>query len=307
MPLQPDLRALLDRLPPEASLEVTEMPLHKALATLRNRPDPVIEVANAPAIEEAAIDGLAGPVPIRIYRPAGRPRGTVLNFHGGGWVCGAISNDDYFCKLLARDSGCVVVSADYRLAPEHPYPAALEDAWAALEWTVAQTSRWNAPEGRIALTGCSAGGNLVAALTIKARDARGPAIAGQILLYPALDARANNPSYEENGEGYLLSASTMRWFWDLYLPLPGMRDDPLASPQVGDVTGLPPALILAASHDPLRDDAAEYAAKLTQAGVPVEHHCYDGLIHGYFRLIPDAPWVGDTIARCTALLKRAFA
>lgn len=305
MTLEPGIKKLLDSLPPEASLEVTELPLEQALSTLRSRPDPVIPVDNPPDIEDRTIPGPEGEIAVRIYRATQiRPKGIVVNFHGGGWVSGAITNDDFFCKLLARESGYVVVSVDYRLAPEHPFPAAIDDANAAVSWAAGKASELGVDSGGVVVSGCSSGANLAAACAVRARDEGGPAIDGQILLYPALDATCKSPSFEANAEGYLLSARTMRWFWTQYLQGDENRDNPYASPLEADLAGIPRALIFSAGYDPLRDDAKAYADKLAESGVEVEYHCYDGLIHGFFRLIPTAPWVDQTIERCCRFLER---
>jgi acetyl esterase len=223
-----------------------------------------------------------GPVPMRIYRPEGERIATLLFIHGGGFVIGDLESYDAQCRLLCNRVGVTVVSVDYRLAPEHPFPAGVEDALAAFDWVVE-----NEP-GPIVVGGDSAGGNL-SAVTAQAR--RDSDIAAQLLIYPAADLLNEYPSMEQNGEGLFLTRDDMDWFHHHYLgDDEAARSDPRASPLLADdLSGLPPALVYTAEYDPLRDAGNAYAEALSTAGVKVVHRCFEGLIHGFFGLGPFSP------------------
>jgi acetyl esterase len=222
----------------------------------------------------------AAVVPGRLYRPdGGTPRATVVYLHGGGWVTGDLDYSDPLCRHLAADAGCEVLSVDYRLAPEHPFPTPFEDAYGALLWAAAELA-----EGRpLVVAGDSAGGALAAACALRARDEDGPRLAGQLLLYPVLDADFTRPSYILN-QGMILGPAEMGWFWDHYLPDAGARAPAYARPlQAPDVAGLPPTALVVADLDPLRDEGLAYAARLTESSVPVRLRHVPGLVHGYLR------------------------
>ncbi|WP_436344888.1 alpha/beta hydrolase [Natronorubrum sp. FCH18a] len=258
--------------------------------------DPVVDLES---VEDRTIDGPDGEVPIRIYDPGtvgdasagtdadgGRP--LILHFHGGGWVIGSIETHDNTCRKLANDSGYPVVSVDYRLAPEHPFPAGLEDCYAALEWAVDAAPDLAADPDRIVLAGDSAGGNLAAATALLSRDRGGPEIAYQLLVYPGTGDATETDAYEENGEGYVLSADDMSWFREQYLAREIDRGNVYAWPRLAnDLSGLPPATVLTAGFDPLRDDGAAYAKRLEDAGVPVIYRNYDDMVHGFFGMISE--------------------
>ena len=211
---------------------------------------------------------------MRIYRPATEPVATLMYLHGGGFVIGDLDTHDAICRKLCSCADVVVVSVDYRLAPEHPFPAAVEDAEAALDWVLSHE------EGPFLVGGDSAGGNL-ATLTAQSRDG----LAGQLLIYPVTDFVTEHPSIEENGEGKLLTRDDMEWFHGHYVQEDQMSD-PRASPALGDLEGLPPTLIYTAQYDPLRDDGDAYAEALSAAGVEVVHRRFEGLVHGFFALGP---------------------
>ncbi|GAB7018221.1 alpha/beta hydrolase [Halostagnicola bangensis] len=248
-----------------------------------DRGDSPIELAS---VENRSIDGPDGDLPIRIYEPTAEPeseRPLLLYFHGGGWVIGSIDTHDGTCRKLAADSGYPVVSVDYRLAPEQPFPAGLRDCYAALEWAADAASELEADPERIALAGDSAGGNLAAGTALLARDRDGPAVAAQLLVYPATGDVTEMDSYEENAEGYFLTADEMKWFEGHYFENDVQRGNVYAAPRLAaDLSELPPATILTAGFDPLRDDGAAYANRLEEAGVPVTYHNYDDMIHGFF-------------------------
>ncbi|MEA2436800.1 MAG: hypothetical protein QOF65_1356 [Thermoleophilaceae bacterium] len=234
----------------------------------------------APQVEVGSVEEASeAPVPMRIYRPEADPIATLMFIHGGGFVIGDLDSYDAQCRVLCSRVGVTVVSVDYRLAPEHPFPAGVEDALAAFDWVVAHEA------GPIVVGGDSAGGNLS---TVTAQARRDSDIAAQLLIYPAADLANEYPSMEENGEGLFLTRDDMDWFHHHYLGEDeSARSDPRASPLLADdLSGLPPALVYTAQYDPLRDAGDAYAEALSAAGVKVIHRRFDGLIHGFFGLGP---------------------
>jgi acetyl esterase len=244
---------------------------------------------------ERSVGGEDRPVRARVYRPTPKPApGLLVWLHGGGWVVGSPEHCDTQARALAASSGCVVVSVDYRLAPEHRFPVGLEDCYAGVAWAAEHAAVLGATPGRLAVGGDSAGGNLTAAITLLARDRGGPRIDLQLLVYPVLTRAADSPSYEAFADGYWLTADAMTWFWDHYLP-PGDRgDNPLASPLLAEsLVDLPPAIVATAEYDPLRDEGEQYVERLRAAGVPVQPRRYDGMLHGFLACagIVDEAWV----------------
>ena len=224
-------------------------------------------------IEETNVGG----VPARVYRPEDGEDRALVWLHGGGWVIGSIASHDPLCRALAARSGCTVVAPGYRLAPEDPHPAAVDDAWAVTAWAASEF-------GQIAVGGDSAGGHLAAVVALRARD-RGVPLRLQVLVVPVTDCSFATPSYGENGSGYGLERATMEWFWNLYLPgLAGAADPEVSPLRAPDLAGVAPALVLTAEYDPLRDEGEAYAARLGEAGIPVEHTRYDGMVHGFLRM-----------------------
>ena len=237
-------------------------------------------------VRDLTADGPLGPIPLRVYRPAGVPASTPLAvlvfFHGGGWVIGDLETHDVLCRQLTAGSGVSVVSVDYRLAPEHKFPAAVDDAWAATRWVVAHAGELAVDASRLAVGGDSAGGNLAAVVALLARDKGAPAIAVQVLIYPVTDLVGETRSYRDFAEGYLLTREGMRWFIAHYLTAEAEAADWRASPlRAQSLAGLPPALIVTAGFDPLRDEGEAYAERLRDAGVRVDSVCYGGMIHGF--------------------------
>jgi acetyl esterase len=230
------------------------------------------------AIEDVAIAAEHGVIGARRYRPRERTPGTVVYYHGGGWVLGELEDYDRPLKALAAQSGCDVLSVDYRLAPEHRFPAAVEDALTALRWAGAQPGA-----GPIAVAGDSAGGNLAAVATQSARDEGGPQVVYQVLAYPVSDCDFGTSSYLEWSDAPILPSRDMQWYWNHYVPDSKDRSDPRASPlRAESFANLPPALIVVAECDPLRDEVRSYAHRLQQAGVEVEHYEGVGMPHGFF-------------------------
>ncbi len=231
-------------------------------------------------VEDLELDGPGGPLPVRVYTPEGEgARPVVVWLHGGGWVLGDLDTVDPVCRRVANAVGAVVVSVDYRLAPEHPHPAALDDTTAALRWAA---GRW--PDAPLVVAGDSAGGGLAAGAALRARDEGGPRLAAQLLVYPALDPSLGLASARENGEGLFLTAGDMREFWQAYAPGELARDPLVALLTAPDLADLPPAVVSTAEYDPLRDEGDAFAAQLAEAGVPVAHLTGPGLVHGYFAL-----------------------
>jgi acetyl esterase len=232
---------------------------------------------------------------------------VVVNFHGGGWVLGTLDMDDLRCHHLAMTAGCAVVSIDYCLAPEHPFPEPLEECYAATAWVADNAEKLGFDRDRLAVSGGSAGGNLAAAVALVARDRCGPAIRFQLLNYPAVDTDITRPSYRENGEDYGLTTASMAWFFDQYLPIPGTRFDPYAMPiHEQDLAGLPPGLIVTAEYDVLRDEGEAYAMKLRAAGNDVSFIRYDGVPHGFLTLMPQAPESVQAMEKGAAALRSAL-
>ncbi len=282
MPLVPEYQAMLEALAAEPGPPIPEMSPEEARALYRMMRPLNADLAVGEVLERG-VPGPAGEVPLRIYRPqAPGPHPLLVYFHGGGWVIGDLDTADAVCRDLCETAGCVVASVDYRLAPEHRFPAAVDDCCAALGWVCGHAEELGG-NGRLAVAGESAGGNLAAVLCLKARDEAGPKIDFQLLLYPVVDHDLGRPSYVDNGAGYILETPAMRWFWDHYCPDPASRSHPHASPlQAADHSGLPPALVMTAEFDPLRDEGNLYAETLTAAGTQAEAICCDGLVHDFF-------------------------
>lgn len=259
-------------------------------------------------VEDRTAPGPHGDVAVRVYRPEGAGLLPVtMWFHGGGWVVGNIETNDATCRALANAAGSIVVSVEYRLAPEHPYPIPLDDCYAATCWTEENAAVFGGDPSRLAVAGASAGGNLAAAVALMARDLQGPRLAHQSLVYPVTDTDFERPSYAENRDGYGLSYDTMRYFWECYLPVDADTPDPYAAPMAAeDLSGLPSAYVLTAEYDPLRDEGEAYAERLRAAGVPTALTRYDGMIHGFFNAgIPfDRTWAA--IDEAAGELRKAF-
>jgi len=282
MPLESATAAILAHIAEEGAPELYEMAIAESRSMYREMQPDLPEIV-VHSVEDLMIDGPAGAIPVRIYRPSAAPAPVHVHFHGGGWVIGDLDTHDRDCREICVGADCIVVAVDYRLAPEHIFPAAPEDCYAALCWASANLDSLCALPGAVSVGGDSAGGNLAAAVALMARDRNGPAIAMQLLIYPVTDATMESGSYRDNADGYLLSRTMMSWFWDHYCPDLALRADPLASPITAeDLAGLPPALVMTAEFDPLRDEGEAYAERLIAAGVEVEVRRFDGLIHGFF-------------------------
>jgi acetyl esterase len=286
MPLDPQIAAVLAQAAAMNSKTLAELGPAGAraqlamLCTMGGR-----STATLAGVADHTIDGPGGPLTLRVYRPVGDgPFGVLCFFHGGGFVLGDIKTHDGVCRQLAADAECVVVSVDYRLAPEHPFPAAVEDCDAALRWVAVNAASLGGDPNRLAVGGESAGGNLSAVIAQRMRNTGGPALAAQLLVYPACNVTGEpTASMLANGEGYFLTSADMEWFLGCYLSdlAHGATTD--VSPALAeDLSGLPPALVITAEFDPLCDDGEAYAAALAKAGVDVTSTRYDGAIHGFW-------------------------
>ena len=241
---------------------------------------------NMARVEDHTIEQADGSFRIRVLVPIEPPAGVIVYYHGGGWVVGSIDESDTLGRKLAERTSCAVVLVDYRLAPEHRYPVAVDDSYAALEWAAAHMNEIAGGEVPLIVAGDSAGGNLSAVMAVRARDRNGPEIAMQVLIYPVTDANVDRPSYLDPENQLLLTRDSMIWFFDHYIPDPARRTEPDASPlYTEDLSGLPPAVVLTAEHDPLRDEGEEYAQRLEDAGVEVNLQRHKGQMHAFFALL----------------------
>ncbi len=291
MPLNPQIQAVL-----EQRAAVDQPPLNtltpaQAWANAEARPPATgPEVAN---VEDRTIPGPAGEI--------------LVYFHGGGWVVGTLDMSDGTCRNLCVGGECVVISADYRLAPEAKFPAPADDCYAVTEWVSRNASAISADLDRIAVGGGSAGANLAAAVCLMARDRGGPALAFQLLVYPVTDRNFETASYRQNAEGYMLTRDSMIWYWDQYLNNASDASDPYAAPlQAGDLAGLPPALVMTAEFDPLRDEGEAYADRLEAAGVPTQCIRYDGMVHGFFGMHDSVDKAREAVTQASAAPRGAF-
>lgn len=260
-------------------------------------------------VDDRTIPGPDGDIRVRVYRPkSDGPLPVLVYYHGGGWVICSIDTHDSLCRELTNRTGCIVVSVDYRLAPEHKFPAAAEDAYAAYIWVATHGSEIGGDIERIAIGGDSAGGNLTAVVALMARDRGAPSPVFQLLVYPVTDHDFELPSMIENAEGYLLGRADMQWFWGHYLSDPSEADNPYAAPlRAESVAGTPPALVITAEYDPLRDEGEAYGARLIEAGVPTTVTRYDGMFHGFFQMGAMLDRGRDAVAEAASALQQAFA
>ena len=287
MPVDPQIQSLLDK---GTGVPATHtLPVDVARAQYEARIALMAAPADIASVREQTIDGPGGELRIRLYTPQGSgPFPLLVFFHGSGFVLCSLDTHDGMCRNLCAGAGCVVASVDYRLAPEHKFPAGIDDCLHATRWAVAHAAELGADPSRIAVAGDSAGANMAAVTALRLRDEGGARLCGQLLLYPVTDYHTpGTPSYEANAEGYGLTRDTMKWFWGHYLTDPSEGAHPHASPlRAPDLSGLPPALVVTAEYDPLRDEGEFYAEKLRAAGVPTHTTRYEGVNHGFMF------WVG---------------
>jgi acetyl esterase len=308
VPLHPEAEQLLAALA-EAGLppfEQSTVPV--ARATAHGFIDLQGEAVELESVRDRTVPGPAGDIRVRVYTPSGGDAlPVIVYFHGGGWVIGDLDVPDKPCRALANAAGAVVVSVDYRLAPEHRYPAAFDDCYAVTAWVAEHAADVGADAGKLAVAGDSAGGNLAAAVALAARDRGGPSIAAQLLVYPVTDFNFETASYEENGDGYLLTKGSMEWFWAHYLGAQDLDQDPYACPaRAEDLAGLPPAYVATAEYDPLRDEGEAYAAALRDAGVAVTVRRFDGMIHSFFWTLGATPSAASVIDDMVGVLGKAW-
>lgn len=278
-------------------------------------PPPAQPLEPVAGIEDRRIAGPAGEIPVRIYRPAGATPDAagllpgIVYYHGGGWGVGNIESHDGICRMLANRTGAVTISVDYRLAPEHKFPAAVDDAYAAACWAAQNSGGLGIDPQRLIVAGDSAGGNLAAAVCLMARDRGLPALACQLLLYPVTDRNFETPSYQKYADGYFLSRDAMIWYWNHYLARDEDAANPYAAPlQATELSGLPPAIVLVAECDPLCDEGLVYAEKLQAHGTEVVTLTAQGLLHGFLRrpdVFPEVdPLMTELAARCREIINR---
>lgn len=309
--LDPDVLLVLDMIrlagrPPFEQLTPAEAreAYMKSRAILQPEPEPVAEA------RDLAAPGPHGPIPLRLYRPQGgaAPLPGLIYYHGGGWLLGGLDSHDVVCRRFANAARCVVVSVDYRMAPEHKFPAAVDDCAAATGWAIGQAAALGIDPARVAVGGDSAGGNLAAVMALMARDGALPRLAYQLLIYPATDMTMTTVSSQTVGPGVPLTSATMKWFIDHYMRGPEDRIDWRASPiRAASVAGTAPALVLTAAADPLRDEGIAYAARLEREGVRTTAIHLTDQIHGFLSMGKVIRAADTAIDMMAASLRRAFA
>ncbi|MDH4095376.1 MAG: alpha/beta hydrolase [Betaproteobacteria bacterium] len=303
MSLHPKIVQLLERAAQSPLPQLYEVPAHVARRIYRDTRAAL--APQAPEVAESRLTLAPGPVALRAYRPLGAKPDDALPalvyFHGGGWVIGDLDTHDVLCRQLANGARCAVYSVDYRMGPEHPFPAAVEDCIAATRFVASR-------HAQVAVGGDSAGGNLATVVALHARDAGGPAIAYQLLIYPATDQRLAHPSIRRNGEGYLLTKKSMDYFQAQYLPNKSDLLDWRASPLLArSLAGLPPAYVITAGYDPLLDEGREYAERMAKEGVDVSYREYADMIHGFILFGGVLDTANAAVQECCEKLRNAFA
>lgn len=305
--IDPEARAYLEA---TAALGLAPLAQQGAVVARRNNRERAASLAGTleevARIEAGSLPGPGGPLAFRLYAPAAdAPQPVLLYLHGGGWVVGDLDTHDSVCRALARRAECAVVSLDYRLAPENPFPAAVEDGWAGLQWLHHHATEIGIDAGRIAVGGDSSGGNLAAVLALRARDRGGPPLKAQVLIYPVTDCDLDRPSYLAAGSGYGLTRDSMKWYWAQYIADEARRRDPEASPlRAQDHSSLPPALVITCELDPLASEGAAYAESLEKAGVTARHVHEPGMIHGYVRMAGAISRARKTWDDCAGFIRR---
>jgi acetyl esterase len=311
VPLHPQVKALLERVAQSPLPQYHTVPAFVARRIYRE----TRAVTSPPAPEISGLRVLVTPKPevvLRAYRPAGAGKDELLPalvyYHGGGWVIGDIDTHDVLCRQLANAARCAVFSVDYRLAPEYPFPAAVEDSVAAAAYVAREAKALGVDPKRIAVGGDSAGGNLATVVALHARDNGGPALCFQLLIYPGTDQRAGHASHQRNGDGYLLTRHTIKFFQDSYLPRAEDKLDWRASPLLAkSLKGLPPAYVITAGYDPLIDEGREYAERMKKEGVAVAYREYPDMVHGFLLFGAVLDTANEAVADCAKALRGAFA
>ena len=310
MPLDPQIMAMRDQRIRAQVAQLYTLSLDEAraadLASIRESAgagEPVFEVT------DTTLPGPAGDLPVRLYRPSDdRSLPVLAYFFGGGWTLGSIDTADAICRSLANMAGCLVVTVGYRLAPEHPFPAAVEDCFAAVGWIAATAADLGADAARIAVGGDSAGGNLAAAVTLMARDEGTVKLVGQLLVYPNTEQMVDDESLRDNRDPWLFNNRSVAWYRQHYLADPQHAYEPMASPMLAArLDGLPPALVITAEYDPLRDQGERYARRLAAEGTPTELTRYDGMVHGFFGMAGSVDGARSALKQAAAALRGWFA
>jgi acetyl esterase len=307
MPLDPQAQQVLEQiaalgLPPNHLVSPSQ-----ARINMKSRPR--VAGPEVARVEDRLIPGPGVDIPVRIYTPPGAgPFPILVWFHGGGWVVGDLETADPTARHLTVGAKCVVISVDYRLAPETKFPGAADDCYAATVWAAQQATRLNGDPSKIVVGGDSAGGNLAAAVALMARDRGGLSLTFQLLVYPVTARDFDMSSYRQKAEGFGLTLDAMRWYWDHYLQHPEDASNPYAAPLVAEnLRGLPPALVITAEYDPLCDEGQAFAKRLQAAGVPTTYSQYDGMIHGFFGMTAVLDKGKQAVAEACAALQHAFA
>lgn len=299
MPLDPQAEALLKDFKDSGAQPYETMTPAEGRVAVLGFKDLGGQPENVASVDHHFIPGPTADLPVWVYRPShasGGPLPALIYFHGSGWVIANIGVCDSFSRSLANRTGCVVIAVNYQKAPEHKFPVPLDDCYAATRWVFDNASEIGLDAGRIGVIGDSAGGNLAAAVTLRTRDEKGPQLAYQVLVYPAVQYGWDTPSALANAEGFLLQRGSLEYFWKHYVKSPIDGTNPYCSPLAAeDHSGLPPALIVSAEFDPLCDDGRNYANKLVAAGVPVKFRLYEGMIHGFL-------WMSGVLDQSKALL-----
>ena len=292
MPVDAHAQGLLDALKAQGLKSFEQMTIAEARGAIETFVGLQAPREEVKQVHDLTVRGPAGELQYRVFVPAApTPMPVIVYFHGGGWVGGSLAVVDEPCRAIANRCGAVVIAASYRLSPEARFPAATEDAYAAVQWASANAATYGGDANRLGVMGDSAGANLAAVVSMMARDRKGPAIKAQILTYPVIQRDGDFASRKANGEGYLLTSAGVAWFWKQYLASDADAVNPYASPIMAkDLTDLPPALVLTAEFDPARDEGEAYGKALAKAGVPVTVRRFDGLIHGVF-------WMSGAVPR----------
>ncbi|HEY3219022.1 MAG TPA: alpha/beta hydrolase [Candidatus Limnocylindria bacterium] len=308
MPIDPQIARLLADARAKDPRGIEQLTVAQARERGGSAPvEAMVPFEDVPVVRDLTIDGTA-PLSARIYRPSAGILPLLVYFHGGGWVVGSVALSDNFCRRVANASGWAVLSVEYRLAPEHPYPAAADDAYAATRWAAENTRELGTDPARLAVGGSSAGGNLAAVVSLVARERGGPQIALQWLHVPVIDHDFTRSSYVAYATGAGLTRAAMQWFWGQYTPDVARRREPYASPiRAKDLRGLPSAIVVTAECDPLHDEAAAYARRLRDDGVAVTHLDYMGMTHGFMSWASELPDGARAFSDVGAKLRKELA
>ena len=310
MPFDPQVQAIHDRLERDRVPSLYTLSIADARAAdLRATQAGAGQGEPVASVTDRNIPGPAGLQPVRVYQPGGEgPWPVLVYFFGGGWSLGTLDTCDGVCRMLTNAAGCVTVAVSYRLAPEHKFPAAVDDCYSGAAWVAAHAAELGGDPDRVAVGGDSSGGNLAAAVTLHARDRGGPQFIHQLLVYPNTDYQAGTPSMREINDPHFFNPKAVEWYWGLYLATPQDGANPLASPlRAPDLSGLPPATVITAEYDPLRDEGERYAARLADAGVPVEVSRYDGMPHAFFTMIGVLDVAREAVRYAAVRLRESFA